>query len=259
MRPQQLRIAPRRRLSLAPYDPDPPQPVAAAARPMSPRPAARQGRARWRLVGLWGGLLLLTAVGAQAQPWAGILSPARTTTWANPGAAGGMAHRTTLCATLHPGASAAQINSALAACPSGQVVFLTAGTYTLSAGLTFGSKSNVTLRGAGADQTLLQFSNGSSCEGLPSTICLKSAFVNNQDPQNATTWTAGYAVGTTVITVGSTAGMHVGGILILDQLNDSADSGGIFVCSATSCTKEGGNWPGRPNRRLRRIGKGVGR
>jgi hypothetical protein len=193
-------------------------------------------------------VLLLTPVAGQAQPWAGILSPARTTTWASPGVAGGIAHRTTICTTLQPGASASQINSALAACPSGQVVFLSAGTYRLSAGITFGSQSNVTLRGAGADQTLVQFSNGSSCNGLPSTICIKSAYVNNQEPPNATPWTAGYAVGTTVLTVGSTAGMQVGGILLLDQLNDSADSGAIFVCSDTSCTDEGGNSPGRPNR-----------
>jgi len=48
----------------------------------------------------------------------------------------------------------ADINSAIAACPSGQVVFLSAGTYNIGQ-ITFGSESGVTLRGAGAGQTVI--------------------------------------------------------------------------------------------------------
>jgi hypothetical protein len=193
-------------------------------------------------------LVLTNPTLAQAQAWSGIIEPNRATDWTSPGVAGGIPNRTTLCATLNPGATAAQINSAIASCPANQVVFLNAGTYNLSSGITFGSKSNVTLRGAGADRTLLVFSNGISCQGLPSTVCIMSAGVSEESPPNSTTWTAGYAVGTTVITVGSTSGMQVGRILILDQLNDSSDGGGIFVCSTTNCSDEGGNAPGRNNR-----------
>src|SRR5207249_123773 len=42
--------------------------------------------------------------------------------------------------------------------------------------------------------------------------------------------TAGYAKGTTQITLGSTAGLSVGQILILDQANDPLDNGQLFVC-----------------------------
>jgi hypothetical protein len=227
------------------------------ATPLRRRPPKRPWAAGRPIAWLLGGLLLITPGVVQAQPWSGILSVSRATDWSQAGVAGGIPNRTTLCATLNPGASASQINSAIAACPSGQVVFLNAGTYNLSAGLTFSSKSNVTLRGAGADKTFLKFSNGSGCNGLPSTICIQSNYVDNDNPPNATTWTAGYAVGTTVITVGSTAGMKVGGILFLDQLNDSADGGAIFVCSSTRCTDEGGNSPGRNNRGQQQLVKVV--
>lgn len=200
-------------------------------------------------------LSMIAPVGSYAQPWSSILSPARATNWSSAGVAGGIQNRTAVCATLNPGASASQINGALAACPSGQVVFLNAGTYNLSSGITFGTKSNVTLRGAGPDRAFLRFTGGSGCAGLASSICVQSAYADNDNPPNSTTWTAGYAAGTTTITVGTTADMKVGDILILDQLNDSSDSGAIFVCSATSCTDEGGNSPGRSNRGQQQLVK----
>jgi hypothetical protein len=206
---------------------------------------------------LLGGLLMIFPLIAHAQPWSGILNPYRATDWSSPGVSGGISDRTTICATLNPGVSASQINDAISSCPSEQVVLLNAGTYDLSSGVTFGSKSDVTLRGAGADQTFLKFSNGSSCDGLPSTICIRSDYVDNEDPPNSTAWTAGYPVGTTIITVDNISGMKVGGILILDQLDDSSDSGNIFVCSITSCTDEGGNSPGRNNRSQQQLVKVV--
>ncbi len=257
MRQRNVLVSKRIRRGLVQYDHGHTHALAEAPAPLSPRPPARTWTAVRRMAWFFGCLLMSTPVVAQAQLWSGILSPPRITNWASPGVAGGILNRTTLCATLNPGASASQINSAIAACPSGQVVFLSAGTYNLSSGIIFGGKSNVTLRGAGADQTFLKFSNGSSCAGLPSTICIQSAYVDKDNPQNATTWTAGYAVGTTVITVGSTSGMKVGDILTLDQLNDSADGGAIFVCSITSCTDEGGNSPGRNNRGQQQLVKVV--
>ena len=206
------------------------------------------------------GLLVLSLIlgsAALGQAQQSPLSASRSTDWSHAGVSGGVPDRTTICSTLSPGATAAQINSAISACASGQVVFLNAGTYNLSGQVTFGTKSNVTLRGAGADKTILKFSNGGSCVGLASVVCLRSDWVDNGNPPNSTTWTAGYAVGTTQITVGSTANMQVGDILILDQLNDSSDGGGIFVCSNTSCTDEGGNSPGRNNRGQQQLVKVV--
>jgi hypothetical protein len=207
---------------------------------------------------LLGFLIMLSSLAAGAQAWSGIISPSRATDWASPGVTGGIPNRTTICATLNPGATAAQINSAIANCPDHQVVFLNAGTFNLSGGLTFGSKSNVTLRGAGADETFLKFSGGSSCDGLASSICIKSAYIDNRSPPNSTTWTAGYAVGTTDITVGSADSIPIGSVIILDQLNDNGDTGAIFVCSSTSCTDEGGNSPGRSNRGQQQVVKVVG-
>src|SRR5438093_8014072 len=77
-------------------------------------------------------LVLCLSTPAHAQLWSGILDPSRAVDWSQAGIPGGIPNQTTVCATLNPGATAAQINSALAACPSGQVVFLNAGTYNLS-------------------------------------------------------------------------------------------------------------------------------
>src|SRR5437773_8024424 len=73
-----------------------------------------------------------------ASPWTGILDASRAIDWGNAGVPGGIPNRTTICATLNPGADTTQINSAIAACPAGQVVFLNAGTYTVSNGINFG-------------------------------------------------------------------------------------------------------------------------
>src|SRR5437867_11001013 len=85
-------------------------------------------------------------VRARAEPWSGILDPSRAIDWSHAGIPGGIPNRAMICASLDPGSTAAQIDSAIAACPPNEVVFLTAGTFTLSAGINM--KSQVTLRGA---------------------------------------------------------------------------------------------------------------
>src|SRR5712691_4477975 len=108
-------------------------------------------------------LILLCLPGySSGQLWSGVLDPARAIDWTKAGA-GTIPNRTTICSTLTSSATAAQINSAIAACPSGQVVFLNAGTYNISGGITFNGRSNVTLRGAGPDQTFLIFTGSNSC------------------------------------------------------------------------------------------------
>src|SRR5437899_8675883 len=79
-----------------------------------------------------GGNLTVRAAG---EPWSGILDPSRAIDWSHAGVPGGIPNRTTLCASLNPGSTAAQVEAAIAACPAGQVVFLKNGTFTLSAGL----------------------------------------------------------------------------------------------------------------------------
>ena len=203
----------------------------------------------WTTMLALGGLVLSTPPLVSAQPWSGVLSASRAADWSVAGVAGGVPNRTTICATLNPGASASQINNAIAGCPAGQVVLLNAGTYNLSAGINFG-KDNVTLRGAGANRTQLNFTGDDNCTGARGAICIASTWINTmQSPQNVANWTGGYAKGSNVITLSSTAGMAVGHTVILDQVDDATDNGGIYVCStAGRCSYAGGNATGRQNR-----------
>ena len=206
---------------------------------------------RW-LAGLFGFLAALLPATAIA----GIIDPSRSTDWTQAGVLGGIPIRTTICATLNPGATATQITEAISACPSGQVVFLNAGTYNLSAGIVFDNKSNVTLRGAGPDQTFLIFTGGDHCAGLGGDVCFKSGDPNDgfDGPSNIGTWTAGYSVGTTSITLGSiTRGsidhLQVGSVIFLDQLDDTSDPGDVYVCQTPSvCSMQAGSKNGRASR-----------
>jgi hypothetical protein len=131
----------------------------------------------------------------------------------NVGVEGGIPTRTRIFQTLNPGATVAQINAAIANCPTEQVVFLSAGTYNLTGTINL-TKSNVTLRGAGATQTRLVF-----IDEPDSSINMSGSGMYNPFP--ITNWTAGYAQGTTQLTVASTAGFSVGNLVALDQQNDS--------------------------------------
>lgn len=193
-------------------------------------------------------ILLCFSAGSQAQP---VIDASRTIDWSQAGIPGGIPNRTSICATLNPGATVSQINVAISGCSNG-VVFLNAGTYILSSGINFGGKSNVTLRGAGPNQTILRFTGADGCGGFPASVCLKgtsSVGVWGVPGANIRDWNAGYAKGTTVITLSSTTGIAPGMILILDQIDDTADTGGIVVNgqSPSPFSIEGAA-PGRPNR-----------
>lgn len=168
---------------------------------------------------------------------AGVLTSSRVIDWTHAGVPGGIPARTTICQSLNPGATAAQINAAIAACPTGQVVFLNAGTYNLSSGITFQGANNVTLRGAGADQTMLVFTGAANCEIFQASICLtgsSSAWTGN--PGTVVNWTGTteggpgvYPQGATHLTLSSAAGLSVNSYLVVDQLNDAGDTGNVFV------------------------------
>jgi hypothetical protein len=184
---------------------------------------------------LYGLALLCLATSAQAQ-----IDSSRMINWSSVGVPGGIPNRTTICSTLNPGATASQINSAIAACPSGQVVMLNAGTYSLSTGIAFNNKSNVTVRGAGADQTFLVFTGANSCHGTAANVCMDSADTNYfGGPSNTANWTAGYARGSTVLTLSSTSNLAVGTPITLDQTDDSSDGGDVYVCESSVCTSLG--------------------
>jgi hypothetical protein len=171
---------------------------------------------------------LLAPHGVSAQPWSGILDPTRAIDWSTAGVTGGPATRTTICSTVaaYTG-TAATINTALQGCPSGQVVSLGAGTFTLSTGITFQNGStalqNITIRGAGPDQTTLVFTGDTGCTGLHTLICVAdvSGVYNNGVGSHVVNWTAGYTQGTTAITVSDASSLAVGMYIFLDQLNDA--------------------------------------
>jgi len=97
-------------------------------------------------------ILVALVLPSHAQAWETILRPGQAIDWSQAGV-GTIPPRTTQCANLGPSATVKQINAALASCPQGQTVFLAAGTYTVDG--TVHVPSNVTLRGAGADKTIL--------------------------------------------------------------------------------------------------------
>src|SRR5436309_1262099 len=177
-----------------------------------------------------------------AVPWSGILDPSRAIDWSHAGIPGGIPNRATLCASVAPGSRGAQSDAAITACPADQVVLLSAGTFSLSAGLNM--KSDVTLRGGGANRTKLVFTGTTQCDRGPPpypVICLKGSFSWSGGVENSADWTAGYAKGTTVITLSNTANLRAGeSFLILDQVDDTADGGDIYNCGiANGCVSQG--------------------
>lgn len=151
--------------------------------------------------------------------------------WPNAGIPGGIPTRTSICATLTSSATAAAINSAIAACATNGVVLLGAGTYPLTSGINFANHSNVTLRGAGADQTFLNFTGTINCNGQVGVMCVPASFNSwPGGPQHTATCSAGCTPGSTSATLSSTTGIAAGTVVIFDQLNDNADTGQVYVC-----------------------------
>lgn len=196
---------------------------------------------------------------AASAAWAGIIDPSRANLdWSTAGIPEGIPNRTTNCATIAAyNGTAATINSAIASCPANQVVLLGAGTFNLTTGIDFANHSNVTLRGAGANQTFLVMTGHAGCQGTPtSSICVEDGSGNwPGGPQHTANWTAGYAKGTNVITLSSTANIVANQtVLILDQNNDTSDSGFIYVCETVgTCSQEtpaGGERSGKAQEQL---------
>jgi PKD repeat protein len=130
--------------------------------------------------------------------------------WSYAGIPGGIPARTTVYTTLSPGSSHTQINSAIASCPSGQVVYLNAGTYNLSGAINFQSKSGVTLRGAGPGRTILLTSGRTA---------ITSGSVGFTSDTNLS---SGYAKGSMAVTLASAPGSsyRAGNLIQVDQEDD---------------------------------------
>ncbi|HWT66601.1 MAG TPA: hypothetical protein VN151_10850 [Terracidiphilus sp.] len=198
---------------------------------------------------------LVICLSAPAQNWSTFLDPSRAIDWTSAGFT--IPSYTVACATqptLTAGSSAASanttaINAALASCDSTHnVVTLPSGTYYV-AGISFGTQGHQVLRGAGSSLTDLIFTAEASCNGVSHGVCMKAStftYNGNSNVQpssgsNQCSWSAGYTQGTTSITLSSCGGTPTANkMLILDQANDTSDTGGVYICdSATSgCSYE---------------------
>jgi hypothetical protein len=155
----------------------------------------------------------------------GIIPGNRLTAWyGNVGVPGGIPSRTTMFvdATKAPynadntgtNDASSAINAAIAACPQNEYVYLPAGTYLISSGIAFPPGTvNVTLRGAG-NSTILKNKAGNCVHigGSGSPI----------GQSNQVNWTAGYAQGSTVLTMSSVANFQVGQFVWLTQNDDTS-------------------------------------
>lgn len=158
----------------------------------------------------------------------------RSVKWqGNVGVLNDIPERATIYTILNPsgGNDTTAIQTAVNNCPSGQVVKLAAGTFTVSSPIKL--KSGVTLRGAGMGTTILKGASGmtggyivgTSGSSLGTSLALSS----------------GIFKGSTTITTASAHGWSVGDIILIDQLNNPSGNPVVnHIGSGGTCT-----WCGR--------------
>jgi hypothetical protein len=209
-------------------------------------------------------VLAAFGIGAHAQNWSTFIDPSRAINWSSAGFS--IPSYTVACPTqpsLATGSGAASANAtaiqnALASCTATQnVVNLPSGTYYV-AGFQYGSQGKQVLRGAGANSTFLISTSENGCGGINHGICMidgspgyNGSSRNLPGGTTACSWTAGYSQGTTTITLSSCGGPPpLNQTIILDQANDTSDTGGVYICDTNiaGCGYEGssgGNDDGR--------------
>ncbi len=213
-------------------------------------------------------LFLLAAFSLQASPQASspFLDSSRAIDWTSagftiPNYTANCSAQPQLTANSSSAASAnsSAIQNALASCnATNNVVNIPAGTYYV-AGIRYGTQGKQVLRGAGPNSTTIIFTGGNGCAGgLNEGICMRdSSGLYDGSSQvlpggsNQCSWTGGYSQKTTTITLSGCGGNPpVNQTIILDQANDTADTGGVYVCDTNigNCGYEGssgGNNNGR--------------
>lgn len=220
---------------------------------------------------IFGGFCL--ALSLSAQLWNGIIAPSRAVDFTQAGFPGGTLPDaswaqcvTTACAAVTSAGSSAtvtQVNAALASAPPNTYVAMAAGTYNYSSPIIisdYGSlKSNVVLRGAGADQTLINYTGGGGgcyndvvnleggcyyANGGEQNVCVFGG-ASTTSTVTAGTYTQGSTYlsiancGSSIPALGSLSNLSVGSIIMIDQLNETNDSGTIWNCD-NSTTANGG-------------------
>ena len=163
------------------------------------------------------------------------LPASRSVKWeGNVGVKGDIPSRTTIYKTLSPsgGDDTSAIKTAISGCPSGQVVKLSSGAFSVSSPITV--KSGITLRGSGMGKTILKGTSamtGAYVVGVGAAYSFGTSF----------SITGGLTKGSTTITTSSPHGWSVGDTIHIDQLNDSANDPPVSnVGTSGTCT-----WCGR--------------
>lgn len=216
--------------------------------------------------------LLLLSAPAFGQAWSPFLDPSRAIDWTTnigftiPSYNVDCSVQLTGGNTLVTGGAAAagnatKIVTALNSCDATHnVVNYPSGTFSV-AGFNFPAHGKQVLRGAGPLLSKLISTSQAACAGFQGGICVIDAspsYSGSTEVQAGTgtqqcAWTGGLTQGSTTITLSSCGGAPpLNRLLILDQIVDQTDNGGVYICNETtpfSCNYDGtGGSFGRPTR-----------
>lgn len=178
-------------------------------------------------IGIIGALVLAGSAMPQAAGSSGIIPSDRMTTW-NPGlnAVGGIPSRTTICATINASTygngsqdASPGIQVAMNECPVGQVVQLSAGTFTVNNYVLI--SKGITLRGAGAGATTLQKTNGATPDSYTAPDYQPLVIIGpnrwpSSDAATSRNLTADGVKGAYSVAVSSGSGFAAGQFVLLD-------------------------------------------
>jgi hypothetical protein len=202
--------------------------------------------------------LLFSVVSPAQQPWSGIISPSRAANWSGVGIPGGIPDGgwaqcgSTISAFGSSSSYSAPttIQNAINSCGNNQYVLLGPGDFYLSSGVNL--RSNVVLRGSGANQTRIHVSGVAGCNGQGGVVCIvggntytgyclpNSVNMWNCSPggftagyQDSANWTGSYSQGATTITLDNVTGIVPNVTpIVLDQCDTGlTGSSGVENCN----------------------------
>jgi hypothetical protein len=227
--------------------------------------------------GLFSAVLPVVMMG---QSWSGVLNSVSTNQknvsqagidWSLTGIPGGPpdANWTQCGATINASSfgtgatdATSAINAAIQSCGTNQYVLLGPGTFLFNSGgagspQLLVNKSNVELRGSGANQTILNSTGTNGSGGSPINAGWVVLGTNSNPPiGNDVAITAGATAGSTSITVANASNFSVGGLVVITELNDTsyvngppnADPAGDSGGGVQGCSYCDGLWHGARER-----------
>jgi hypothetical protein len=219
---------------------------------------------RWLLFALLGiAFILPRTSNPQQQPWSGIISTARATSWTQAGLPGDVPpdgswtqSGSTISAygSTSSYASPSTIQTALSSCGTDHYVLLGVGDFYLTGGVSV--PSNCVLRGSGANQTRIHVNSATSpgCNGYNAIVCIVGSntyggycSIGTYWPcpssdvvsgwQNSANWTSGYSQGSTQITLSNVTGIVVN---LTPIVLDECDTGFTGNSSNSACVTSDG-------------------